>query len=123
MTKRIHKYFFYTLLTIVYGVFFSVESFYNFDGHSGAKKESAPSAAFYALGNGQARTSPLPIAKPHGMRLNKRYHQANFPPCPIFRIEPPVVYVAPQILGALPIRPLPTVTLVSSQLRGPPVAA
>lgn len=120
MSKRIHKYFFYTLLSIVYGVFFSVESFYNFDGHSGAASTSPTSAAFYASGDGQVRASPLPISKPHSMRLNKRYHQANFPPCPIFRIEPPVVYVAPRNLGALPVRFLPKVTLPSSLLRGPP---
>ncbi len=36
MKKRIHKMFFYTLLMGVYGVFFSVESFYNFEGQPDA---------------------------------------------------------------------------------------
>lgn len=123
MTKRIRKYLFYTLLTIVYGVFFSVESFYNFDGHSGAKQVPVSAATFHVSRNGLARTSPLPISKPHSMRLNKRYHQANFPLCPIFRVESPVVYVTPKMLGVLPVRSLPVVALPSSFLRGPPFTA
>ena len=124
MIKRIHKYFFYTLLTIVYGVFFSVESFYNFDGHSEAKQLVNPSyTALYASGRAGVRSSPRPLSKPHSMRLNKRYHQENFPPCPVFRIELPVVRIAPRRLGTFSVHPLPMVTVPHSLLRGPPIAA
>jgi hypothetical protein len=124
MTKRIHKYFFYTLLTIVYGVFFSVEFFYNFDGHSEAKQLVPTSnTARYASGNERVVTSPGPLSKPHSMRLNKRYHQEKFPLCPVFHVEGPVVYVTPTRLGASRVRPLPEITVPFSLLRGPPFAA
>jgi len=37
MNRRIHKILFYTLLLGVYAVFFSVESFYNYEGQSQGK--------------------------------------------------------------------------------------
>jgi hypothetical protein len=36
--KRIHTLLFYILLCGVYGIFFSVESFYNFEGQPNAKQ-------------------------------------------------------------------------------------
>jgi hypothetical protein len=124
MAKRIHKYLFYTLLTIVYGVFFSVESFYNFEGHSDAKKIlSHSSFVCHSTGNGGISTSATRFPSTHTVRLNKRYQQENFHPCPIFRVEAPVVYVMPRMLGVSSIQPLPFVTIDHSLLRGPPVAA
>jgi hypothetical protein len=124
MTKRIHKYLFYTLLTIVYGVFFSVESFYNFEGHSDAKKIlHSSSLAYHSTGQQGASTSPVPFPSNHGIRLNKRYHQEDFPLCPVIRVEMPVRYVKPRMPGVLPIRALPFVTIDHSLLRGPPIAA
>ena len=124
MAKRIHKYLFYTLLLIVYGVFFSVESFYNFEGHSDAKKIlSQPSIVCHSAGNGVVSTSAARFPSSHTIRLNKRYQQENFAPCPIFRVEAPVVYFTPRILGVYPIHSLPRITIEYSALRGPPVAA
>lgn len=124
MAKRIHKSLFYTLLTIVYGVFFSVESFYNFEGHSDAKKIlSHSSLVCHFTGNGSVSTSATHFPSTHTIRLNKRYQQENFPPCPIFRVETPIAYVTPVMLGIYPIQPLPLVTIDRALLRGPPVAA
>jgi hypothetical protein len=124
MAKRIHKYLFYTLLTIVYGIFFSVESFYNFEGHSDAKKIlSQSSFVCHSKGTGTARTSATRFPSSHTIRLNKRYQQENFPPCPIFRVKTSIVYVTPVMLEINPIQPLPLVTIDHSPLRGPPFAA
>ena len=124
MAKRINKYLFYTLLTIVYGVFFSVESFYNFEGHSDAKKIlSQSSFVCHSTGNPGVSTSATRLPSSHTIRLNKRYQQENFHPCAIFRVETPVVYVTPRMPGVYPIQSLPLVTIDHSRLRGPPVAA
>lgn len=124
MKKRIHKYAFHALLVIVYGVFFSVESFYNFEGHSDAKKIlHSSSLAYHSTGFQGASTSSVPFPSLHGVRLNKRYHKEDFPPCPIVRIEAPVRYITPRILGVFVVRALPFITIDHSLLRGPPFAA
>ena len=124
MAKRIHKYFFYALLTIVYGVFFSVESFYNFEGHSDAKKLfSYSSIVTHSAANGVVTTSAARFPSAHKIRLNKRYQQENCPPCPVFRVETPVRYVAPRICGVYTCFALPRVTINHALLRGPPALA
>ncbi|HVS95497.1 MAG TPA: hypothetical protein VHE54_03395 [Puia sp.] len=124
MAKRIHKYLFYILLSVVYGVFFSVESFYNFEGHSDAKKLfSQSSIVIHSAGSGVVSTSAARFPSAHKIRLNKRYQQENCPPCPVFRVELPVCYVAPRILGVYTYFTLPRVTIDRILLRGPPVTA
>ena len=123
MKKRIHKYLFYTLVIIVYGVFFSVESFYNFEGHSDAKTILSQSSCItQSAGVRNVSTSPLPSPSSHKIRLNKRYQHEDFRPCAIVRVESPVAYITPRILGHHPIRPLPLACASLSSLRGPPLA-
>jgi hypothetical protein len=123
--KRIHTILFYTLLTAVYGVFFSVESFFNFEGQIHAKELFAYSSMTQAAAKtpGVARTLPLSSSSSHAIRLNKRYHRENIPPCIVFSVEAPVRYVTPQIPVLYRNRPLPATDIIHHPLRGPPVAA
>ncbi len=124
MKKRIHKFLFYTLLLSVYGVFFSVESFYNFEGHSNAKDIISYAAVIKHSPGGRSmvRTSPLPFPSSHNIRLNKRYHQEDFPPCAVYQAITPVRYIIPKTLNTYPALRLPVVTILHPQLRGPPFA-
>src|ERR1700754_2609689 len=99
MKKRIHKLFFYTLIIGVYSVFFSVESFYNFEGQTTVRDIMG----FTAPGNKQtpvATTAPLHSSYCHTFRLNKRYHQENIPPCPVSAPQPPAIVLTPLVLGS-----------------------
>ena|ERR1700761_7845091 len=118
MKKRIHRFLFYTLLVAVYGVFFSVESFYNFEGHSNTREIISRSRASQDV----VKTFHLPYSSSHGVRLNKRYHQTNFPPCTVDVVTLPVRYIIPRTLGHDPCLRLPDVTILRPQLRGPPFA-
>jgi hypothetical protein len=122
MRKRIHKFLFYTLLLSVYGVFFSVESFYNFEGHSNARDIISYSSIIKHSSDSRSgvRTSPLPYPSSHNTRLNKRYHQEDFPPCAVYRVTSPVRYIIPKTLRLYPALRLPVVTIFHPQLRGPP---
>jgi hypothetical protein len=98
MKKRIHKLFFYTLLVGVYGIFFSVESFYNFEGQTNVRDMMTFAAhiSHQAKDSAISRTTPLHSSSSHTIRLNKRYHQTDMPPCPVlapaatFSILPPL---------------------------------
>jgi hypothetical protein len=86
MRKKLHKLLFYTLLAGVYGIFFSVESFYNFEGQTDVKGILAYASLIKVnqqSGGPRARTAPLRSASSHGLRLNKRYHQEVISPCPV----------------------------------------
>ena len=123
MEKRFHKFAFYTLLLAVYGVFFSIESFYNFEGHSEAREIIRYSSLL--------RSAPVDTglnashaAYPHShkirLRLNKRFHQEDYSPCIVCEVVAPVIHVTRYELGAFALLPLPAVTLIHPQLRGPP---
>ena len=123
MRKRLHKLLFYTLLLGVYGIFFSVESFYNFEGQTDAKGIVAYASLFQVKQQHGpiARTAPLRSASSHGLRLNKRYHQEVISPCPIFLPARPEYAVTP--LTRVCYRPaeLTAPTLLYRPQRGPPV--
>jgi hypothetical protein len=123
--KRIHTILFYALLTAVYGVFFSVESFFNFEGQIHAKELFAYSSITQAAAKapGVARTLPLSSSSSHAIRLNKRYHRENIPSCIVFSVEAPVRYVTPQALMLYRNSPLFSSVVVHHPLRGPPVVA
>src|ERR1700744_4118684 len=101
MKKRLHKLLFYTLIFGVYGIFFSVESFYNFEGHSNASEI----IRYASLVNGHenmvssARTTPLHSTSIHSIRLNKRFHQEEIPPCPVLTPVLPEFVLTPLVLG------------------------
>lgn len=125
MKKRIHKILLYTLILSVYGVFFSVESFFNFEGQVNAKDLFKYSSFVHFSGSHQhsIRTTPLQSSAKHNVRLNKRYHQEDVTPCPLISVAAPVLPLIPRVLGSYSIVPLPSIAVVHRPLRGPPVVA
>ena len=125
MQKRIYKILFYTLLLAVYGTFFSVESFFNFEGQINAKDLFKYSSFVHFSGNHRQviKTTPLQSSSSHKVRLNKRFHQEDIAPCPLITIIAPAERVIPQMLSLHRIVPLPSVPLTHLRLRGPPVVA
>lgn len=125
MKKRLHKYLYYILLFGVYGIFFSVESFYNFEGHSNA----SDIIRYASLTNGHenlvssARTTPLHSSTSHSIRLNKRFHQEDIPPCPVLTPVLPEYVLTPLVLGCDCRTDLPKPALLHRPLRGPPALA
>jgi hypothetical protein len=107
MQKRIHTLLFYTLLLSVYAGFFSVESFFNFEGQSEVSIKKT--------------TSPLHSAHTHLVRLNKRYHQEDISLSPVVSTETPVAYVVPRTASRYRDLPLPSGPAIHRSLRGPPV--
>ena len=122
MKKRLHKLLYYVLLFGVYGVFFSVESFYNFEGHSNA----SDIIRYASLINGHekafssVRTTPLHPTTAHSIRLNKRFHQENIPPCPVLAPVLPEYVLTPPVLGCNCRTDLSEPALLHRPLRGPP---
>ena len=125
MQKRIYKIFFYTLLLAVYGVFFSVESFFNFEGHVDAKAFFARSTFVQSSGNHrqEVKTNPLQSPGKHKIRLNKRFHQEDIALCPVITVAAPEERIIPRVLGTYLTVPLPSVLVVHLRLRGPPDVA
>jgi hypothetical protein len=122
MRKRLHKLLFYTLLMGVYGIFFSVESFYNFEGQTNTRDtlRYASVAGVHGTDVSVARSMPLHSATSHGIRLNKRYHQENIPPCPVLAPTVREYALTPLILGIYRPADLPKPVLLHRPLRGPP---
>ncbi|HEX3934071.1 MAG TPA: hypothetical protein VHW43_05295 [Puia sp.] len=121
MKIHLHKLLYYTLLFGVYGIFFSVESFYNFEGHSNARDIFRQ----VALVSGHevasvAQTAPLHSPSTHSIRLNKRFHQENMPPCPVLSPILPEYVLAPLMLESHCRNHLPEPALLHRPLRGPP---
>jgi hypothetical protein len=125
MYRKAHTIVFYTLLLLVYGIFFSVESFFNFEGHSNAKDIFRYSSFIHFSGNHRSvvKTTPLHSSSIHNIRLNKRFHQEDISPCPVFSVAVPESYSIPQVLGFCRAIPLPSITVTQHRLRGPPVVA
>jgi hypothetical protein len=114
MNKQTHKILFHALLFCVYVVFFSVESFYNFEGQPQDK------AVFrYSV----VKSTPLHSSTCHGFRLNKRYHPEVISPCPVVSPEAPKWRHIPVRLGSPGDRLLPDLAIIHYSLRGPPAAA
>jgi hypothetical protein len=126
MGKRLHRLSFYTLILAVYGIFFSIESFYNFEGHSEAREIIRHSSYLNELSD-QAGVktvhSHFPNSHPIRLRLNKRYHQEDIQLCTVYTVVAPVITVRPYELGMYPLSPLPAVPFDHPKLRGPPFAA
>ncbi|HEV2482329.1 MAG TPA: hypothetical protein VGS79_21845 [Puia sp.] len=125
MKMRLHKLLYYTLLLGVYGIFFSVESFYNFEGHSNASDiiRYASLTGGHEKDASVARTSPLHSASTHSIRLNKRFHQEDMPPCPVMTPALPEYVLMPPVLGYRCSTDLPEPALLHRPLRGPPALA
>jgi hypothetical protein len=125
MKKRIHKILFYAVILSVYGVFFSVESFFNFEGQINTKDLFKYTVLVHFSGNHQrvVKTTPLQSSSKHNVRLNKRYHQEDIAPCPLISVAAPVLHIIPRVLGSCTVDPLPSIAVVHRPLRGPPVVA
>lgn len=125
MKKRLNKLMYYALLFGVYGIFFSVESFYNFEGHSNAGEI----IRYASLQNGHekvatvALTTPLHSTSAHSVRLNKHFHQEDIPPCPVLIPALPEYVLAPVLLGIYYQTDLPRPAILHRPLRGPPALA
>ena len=125
IAKKIYGTLFYTMLLSVYTVFFCVQSFFNFDGHSDARTIFQYGASFSHDG-GQASIAAdgashsIPA---HKFRLNKRFHQENFPPCEVLSVEIPASFVTHVTLGDRRDIFLPSFISLPHPLRGPPVVA
>jgi hypothetical protein len=116
MQKRIHTLLFYTLLLSVYAGFFSVESFFNFEGQSEARAIHTHSSFFQ-----KNATTPLHSAPTHLVRLNKRYHQEDISLSPVVSAETPVAYVVPTVTSCYRDCPLLCGPSIRRSLRGPPI--
>jgi hypothetical protein len=125
MVKRIYHISFYTLLTTVYTVFFSVQFFFNFDcpgldaqnfiRHFCSDNHPVGMASFARETPSHSSSCPI--------RLNKRFHQENIPPCDIISTGAPEPYVLQRTSGYLRDSFLPSVTPGHQLLRGPPSMA
>jgi hypothetical protein len=122
MKKRIHKLFFYTLLVGVYGIFFSVESFCNFEGQTNGQDfiRFAAHICQHAKDGHVARSVPLRSASSHNVRLNKRFYQADMPPCPVLAPQSPLSLLSPLVLGSRRSNDLSELAALYRALRGPP---
>lgn len=126
MKPKSHRIAFYLLLLAVYSVFFSVESFFNFEGQLNAREILSYSSFVKAPDNHPKifKAMPLRSSSTHKVRLNKRFHKEDIAPVPmVFNVEAPVVRLIPRVLDYSGITPLPSVTMVHHPLRGPPVVA
>ncbi|HXB06558.1 MAG TPA: hypothetical protein VNW04_05575 [Puia sp.] len=126
MGKCIHRFAFYTLILAVYGIFFSIQSFYNFEGHSDVREILRRSSLLRPASHGsQLKIAHAAYPESHKirLRLNKRFHQEEFTPCTVYEVSAPVIYLTPRAPGSYPLCPLPAVTLFYPQLRGPPSVA
>jgi hypothetical protein len=122
MRKRLHTLFFYTLLLGVYGIFFSVESFYNFEGQTNARGilEYASLVRVQQQHCPVAKATPLHSASSHGIRLNKRYHQGGILSCLILSPSRPEYALTPLTLVCHRPPDLTEPTLLYRPQRGPP---
>ena len=125
MQKKIHRLAFYTLLLAVYGIFFSVESFFNFEGQINAKDIFKYSSFVHFSGNHVhvVKTRPLQSSSAHNIRLNKRFHPEDITPVTVLYIEVPVSHLIPTVIGSYVLIPLPSIAVNHRPLRGPPVVA
>lgn len=125
LIKRTYPIVFYTGILFLYAVFFSVQSFYNFEGNSNSQELFSYYSFLHAASkNGVlAKAQPLHSSSGHKTRLNKRYHQENMPPCDVVSIVIPERYIPLQTPDYYRSVDLPSVIRVNHPLRGPPVVA
>lgn len=114
MNKSVHKGLFYIFLLGIYGIFFSVQWFHNFEGQPNTGR---------LFGHSVAKNTPFHSAASQRFRLNKRYEPEDIPPCPIFSLAAPERGVKPVRLGDFGKDALPSVAIRHYSLRGPPATA
>jgi hypothetical protein len=111
----------------VYAVFFSIQFFYNFDGHPKAQNALQYSSSANYVGNGldAVKGGPIRSSTPvsHTIRLNKHFHQADISPCTVFSVEAPPPHVVPTTFFYYPKPFASSFVPIARLLRGPPFAA
>jgi hypothetical protein len=122
MQAKLHRLLFYTLVLGVYGIFFSVECFYNFEGQGSSSnqlhrltvaKEGANAAAVF-------QTLPVRSRAAYSLRLNKRFHQEDALPVALLSPVLPEYVLAPQMPGCSCHTDLSAPAFLHRPLRGPP---
>jgi hypothetical protein len=122
MPVKLHKMLFYTLVLGVYGIFFSVECLYNFEGQG----SSTNYLHFVSIAREGARTGqtfqnlPVHSSASRSLRLNKRYHQEEAPPFLFLSPALPEYTMAPSTPGCYCQTALPEPAFLNRPLRGPP---
>jgi hypothetical protein len=112
----------------VYAVFFSIQFFYNFDGHPNAQQNSpkySSSANYTGNGLDAVKDGPIKSSAPflHTFRLNKHFHQADISPCSVFSVKAQPPHVIPMTFFYYPEPFAPSFVPIARLLRGPPFAA
>jgi hypothetical protein len=125
LNRKTYRIGFYTLILSVYAVFFSVQSFYNFEGNSNSTEVFSHYSILSTahVGGLLAKAQPLRSSTGHKTRLNKRYHQENILPCEVVSMVIPARYIPLQTPDLSRQAVLPSPILVNYTLRGPPVVA
>jgi hypothetical protein len=125
IVKKTYQIVFHTLIFLVYVVFFSVQSFFNFEGQSSSQDVSQYCSLLRAASSAGtvAKGQPLRSSAGHKTRLNKRFHQENMPPCDVISIVIPERYIPLQTPDYYKGIDLPSAVRVTHPLRGPPVVA
>lgn len=125
VVKKTYRIAFYTLILSVYAIFFSVQSFYNFEGNSNSQEVFSHYSILHASHGSDvlAKARPLRSSTGHKTRLNKRYHQENILPCEVVSIVIPERYIPLQTPDFSRQTVLPSPILVNYTLRGPPAVA
>lgn len=123
--KRTYSAFQYALLLAIYGIFFSVQFFFNFE--SLAHAEALPSYGISShTPSGHARFNEKKQHQPASktaVRLNKRFQQEEMTPCEIVSVPAPVQYITVKSLGHYENVLRLFIFPISQPFRGPPVAA
>jgi hypothetical protein len=111
------------MVASVYAAFFLVQSLFNFDGPEPVNSQNIynySSSLFHAAKNTRLAGNTAHAAHTHTVRLNKRFHQENIPPCDVLVVAAPAPFVV-RTMG-VPYRDpfLLSYTPLHRPLRGPP---
>lgn len=125
MVKRTYRITSHALIFCVYTIFFSVQFFFNFEGLSNPQQLFKYCTFLHAAPKDRVvvKGKPLQSSVGHKIRLNKRFHQENMPPCDVISIVIPERYIPLQTPDYYKDDSLPCVIRVNHPLRGPPVVA
>ncbi|HET6254127.1 MAG TPA: hypothetical protein VFE32_08640 [Puia sp.] len=126
MVKRIFDIAFHALLITVYAIFFSVQFFFNFDCSTAGNAQNFLKH-FSGKPHSKSPAGVVTQASDHSssraMRLNKRFHQENIPPCEVLAVNSPKPYIIRRLVGPYRNHFLPSVTPAHRLMRGPPCLA
>jgi hypothetical protein len=126
MVKRIRHISFCALLMTVYTVFFFVQFFFNFDRPGPVNAQNFfrySSSANHSKEWGSFAKKARCPSSTRTIRLSKRFHQENIPPCDVLCVDAPEPYDIREPIGLYRESFVPSVTPVHRLVRGPPSMA